>query len=221
MKYPVLGGPAESKINISNRMIWAVLLIISVGWGTSPVAVRIALREGLGPITIASASLMIAAAAVFALMAVLRRGMLTGRVEMRIGGGAWRCSACWCPSRCGTWRSKRLGGVRVPRQRADPVGHGGMAHFALSDEPLNAYTLAGDAGVRRRRLRQALRRRLSVLGVTAIQLAAGSIGLAALALVFEGVDSDPTTADGLGLLYVGDIRHVHPAGPLLPAGSDT
>ena len=142
MKFPVLGGPAESKINVSNRLVWAVLLVISVGWGTSPVAVRIALREGLGPITIASASLMIAAAAVFALMAGLRRGMLIGRVEMRLGGVLAVLSVL-VPFQMRNLALENASAGFVSLVSAlIPLVTAGMAHFALSDEPLNAPTLA-------------------------------------------------------------------------------
>lgn len=142
MKFPVLGGPAESKINVSNRLVWAVLLVISVGWGTSPVAVRIALREGLGPITIASASSMIAAAAVFALMAGLRRGMLIGRVEMRLGGVLAVLSVL-VPFQMRNLALENASAGFVSLVSAlIPLVTAGMAHFALSDEPLNAPTLA-------------------------------------------------------------------------------
>ena len=83
--HPAPGGVAAVTVRMADHRIWALVLIISIGWGSSPVAVRIALREGLGPITIASASSLIAAGAVMILMASLRRGKLVGRLEWRIG----------------------------------------------------------------------------------------------------------------------------------------
>ena len=72
-------------LQMTDRRIWAVVLVISLCWGTSPVVVRIALREGLGPITIGAAGSLIAACGVLVMMLVLRRPNLIGRNELRIG----------------------------------------------------------------------------------------------------------------------------------------
>jgi len=70
---------------ISNRMIWTVVMLISLGWGTLPVVIRVALGEGVGPLAVAAANSVIAAIAVGVFLLVRRQGVVIGRLEITIG----------------------------------------------------------------------------------------------------------------------------------------
>ncbi len=67
-----------------SRSTWAVLLIIAVGWGTGGIAVRAAYGEGVGPWTLVTLRVAIAAILVIALLAM--KGLrIPDRVTMKVG----------------------------------------------------------------------------------------------------------------------------------------
>ncbi|MDE0644296.1 MAG: DMT family transporter [bacterium] len=72
-------------LRITNRRIWVILAIISLCWGTSPIAARIGIREEIGPSTLAAGASLVAAGGVWLMIALLRRGNLVGPIELRVG----------------------------------------------------------------------------------------------------------------------------------------
>ena len=143
MRLPVPGGPPRFDINVSNRVIWAVVLVISLGWGTAPVAVRIALREGFGTFTIAAVTSMIAAAAVFLLIARRRQERLVGRLELRMGAVLSIISVLVpFQTRNAALDNASAGFVSLAGALV-PLVTAVIAHFMLDDEPLKLPTLAG------------------------------------------------------------------------------
>ena len=151
MKYPMTEGPRAPQGRFSNRMIWTVMLIISLAWGTSPTGVRIALREGFGPLTIAAASSTISGAAVFIIMAARRKGMRIRRLEWRMGLVLSFFSVL-VPfyARNAALDNASAGFVTLVSALV-PLVTAGMAHFALADERLKPSVvfslLLGLAGV--------------------------------------------------------------------------
>src|SRR3989304_810313 len=55
-----------SPVPVAQHRIWSVMVITSIGWGTSGVLTRAAFAEGMEPFTVVSISSAIAAAAVVA-----------------------------------------------------------------------------------------------------------------------------------------------------------
>lgn len=224
---------------MSNHRVWALVLVISFGWGSSPIAVRIALREGLGPITIASASSLIAAVAVAILVAGLRRGDLLGRLEWRIGGVLAIISVLLPYLSRNVALQNASAGFVTLLSTLIPLVTAVAAHFMLADERLKVVTvvglllglggvgvlvLGGDSGITEGGsppvaglfgllsvvsvsfaavYAKRYAGRYSVLGVTGIQLALGSVGLALLAFLIEGVPEGPSPTGGFSLAYVG------------------
>ena len=131
------------KSAISDHRIWVLVLVISFGWGSSPVAVRIALREGLGPLTIAAASSLIAALAVVILIAGLRRGTLVGRLEWRIGGVLSILSVLVPYQTRNVALENASAGFVTLISTLIPLITAMVAHFMLSDERLKFVTVVG------------------------------------------------------------------------------
>lgn len=224
---------------VTSRGIWALVLIISFGWGSSPIAVRIALREGLGPVTIAWASSLIAAVAVAILIAGLRRGTLVGRVEWRIGAVLALVSVLIPYQTRNVALENASAGFVTLISTLIPLVTAVAAHFMLSDERLETVTvvglllglggvavllLGGDSGIAEGGnplvaglaglasvvsvsfaavYAKRYAGRYSVLGVTGMQLALGTVGLALVALLFEGVPEGPSVTGWISVVYVG------------------
>ncbi len=131
------------QLEFSNAAIWAVLLIISLGWGTSPVAVRIALREGFGPITVSAASSVVAGAAVLVFIAAVRKGPLIGRIELRIGLVLSVVSVLLPFYARNMALANASAGFVTLISALIPLVTAGIAHFALADERLKAATFVG------------------------------------------------------------------------------
>lgn len=128
---------------MTDRRIWAVVLLISLGWGTSPVVVRIALREGLGPITIGAAGSLIAATGVLIMMAVLRRPNLIGRNELRIGAVLSVLSVL-IPSQTRNLALQHASaGFVILVNVLIPIVTVVFAHFMLSEERIRFSTVVG------------------------------------------------------------------------------
>ena len=128
---------------MTDRRIWAVVLVISLCWGTSPVVVRIALREGLGPFTIGAAGSLIAAFGVLIMMAVLRRPNLIGRTELRIGAVLSVLSVL-IPSQTRNLALQHASaGFVILVNVLIPIVTVVFAHFMLSDERIRLSTVVG------------------------------------------------------------------------------
>ena len=132
-----------ARVRISDHRIWALVLLISFGWGTSSTAVRMALREGLGPITIAAASSMIAAVAMVVLIAGRRRGMMVGPLELRIGLVLSVISVLLPVLARNLALENASAGFVTLVSTLVPLVTAVAAHFMLSDERLKLVTFAG------------------------------------------------------------------------------
>lgn len=131
------------KFFASHHAIWGLLVVISFGWGTSPVGIRVALREGLGPITVASASSLIAAVAVIIVTGGLRRGKMLGPIEWRVGA-VLSILAILLPyqARNLALQNASAGFVSLVSTLI-PLGTAVVAHFMLSSERLKVPNLLG------------------------------------------------------------------------------
>ena len=67
------------------RTVWVSIMVAAIGWGTSSVAVRGALEEGMGPYAIATYRSLIGAVGVVGFLLVLRRGMPRGAATWKTG----------------------------------------------------------------------------------------------------------------------------------------
>ncbi len=143
VKYPVLRGSTGLNVDLSNRMIWTVMLVISLAWGTSPVAVRIALREGFGPLTIAAGSSIISGAAVFALMAAVSKRIRIRRIELRIGLVLSVLSVLVPFYARNMALDNASAGFVALISALIPLVTAVMAHFALAAERLKLSVIAG------------------------------------------------------------------------------
>ena len=123
--------------------IWGVLLVISFGWGTSPVGIRVALQEGLGPLTAAAGASLFAAVAIMLFTGGLRRGKLVGSVEWRVGAvlSVLTILAPY-PVRNIALENASAGFVALVGALV-PLATAVTAHFMLSSERLGAPILAG------------------------------------------------------------------------------
>ena len=130
-------------VQMTDRRIWAVVLIISFSWGTSPVVVRIALREGLGPFTIGAAASLIAATGLAIMLVVLRRPNLVGPAEFRIGAVLSVLSVL-IPSQTRNLALQHASaGFVILVNVLIPIVTVVFAHFMLSDERIRFSTVVG------------------------------------------------------------------------------
>ncbi len=127
----------------SRYVIWGVVLAISFGWGTSPVGIRLALREGLDPLTVASGSALIAAATILVVTGGLHRGKLLGPLEWKVGI-ALSILAILVPyqARNLALEISSAGFVSLINALV-PLGTAAVAHFMLSTERLTVPILIG------------------------------------------------------------------------------
>ncbi len=130
-------------MQMTDRRIWAVVLLISLGWGTSPVVVRIALREGLGPFTIGAAASIIAAIGVVIMMLVLRRPNLIGRSELRVGAVLSVVSVLIPSQTRNLALQNASAGFVILVNVLIPIVTVLFAHFMLSDERIRPSTVVG------------------------------------------------------------------------------
>jgi drug/metabolite transporter (DMT)-like permease len=141
--------------------IWVAIVVASLGWGTSGIATRAALREGLGPYTIIGLRVLIATAALFTFRA-LRRQPWPGRDLWRLGAvlGVTNITA---PYILFTLAVQHVSAGYLGLLIANiPLATAVWAHFFLPDERLNR--------------RRALGLSLAVAGV-AVLIATGESGL--------------------------------------------
>ncbi|MBU1226345.1 MAG: DMT family transporter [Actinobacteria bacterium] len=224
---------------ISNRRIWLVVLLISLGWGTLPIVIRVALEEGVGPLAVAAATSVVAAVAVVAFLAVTRRGVVIGRMEIRIGVVLSLLSVV-LPNVLRPLALEHSGaGFFSLASALVPLVTVVIAHFVLASEPLKAVTLgglvmglagvavlvlSGNTGIGKEGnpvlaglfalgsvvsvsassvFAKRFSGRYSVMGVSGVQFAVGSVIVASLALGWEGVPPNPSLLGWGSLLYLG------------------
>ncbi|MBU1866612.1 MAG: DMT family transporter, partial [Actinobacteria bacterium] len=224
---------------ISNGRIWLVVLLISLGWGTLPIVIRVALEEGVGPLAVAAATSVIAAVAVVAFLAVARRGVVIGRMEIRIGVVLSLLSVV-LPNLLRPLALQHSGaGFFSLASALVPLVTVVIAHFVLASEPLKAVTLgglvmglagvtvlvlSGNTGIGKEGnpllaglfalgsvvsvsassvFAKRFSGRYSVMGVSGVQFAVGSVIVASLALGWEGVPPNPGLLGWGSLLYLG------------------
>ncbi len=128
---------------VTSRHIWTVVLLISLGWGTSPVVVRVALREGLGPFTIAAAGSIIAAAGMVIMLIVLRRPNLIGSSEIRIGAVLSVLSVLIPAQTRNLALQHASAGFVILVNVLIPIVTVVFAHFMLDDEGIRLSTVVG------------------------------------------------------------------------------
>ena len=224
---------------ISNRMVWLVVGLISLGWGTLPVVIRVALEEGVGPLAVAAATSVIAAVAVVAFLAVTRQGVVIGRLEVGIGLVLSLLSVV-LPNVFRPLALEQAGaGFFSLASALVPLITVVIAHFVLAGEPLRLVTLGGLAlglagvvvlilsgqtgiGDEGNPLVAGLfalgsvvsvsmssvfakrfAGRYSVMGVSGVQFAVGSVVVAVIALGWEGVPPNPSLLGWGSLIYLG------------------
>ena len=228
-------------LRITNQRIWVIIGIISLSWGTAPIAGRIGIGEGIGPSTMAAGGSLVAAASVWLMIGFMRRRNLVGPAELRIGL-VLALLAVLLPqqARYVALANASAGFVTLVNSLI-PLGTAVVAHFMLAEERLNrgttfglllgllgiaALILIGDsgitdggnptvggvmalasvvcisfAGVYAKRYAG----KYSVLGVTGVQLAVGSVAQWAVALALDGVPFGHSTTGLLAILYTGTI----------------
>lgn len=228
-------------LRITNQRIWVILGIISLSWGTAPIAGRIGLGEGIGPSTMAAGGSLVAAVSVWLMIGLIRRGNLVGPAELRIGLVlAFLAVLLPQQTRFVALDNASAGFVTLVNTLI-PLGTALIAHFMLADERLNVGTtfglllglvgvaaliLIGDSGIidggdptmagmmalanvvlisfagvyAKRYAGQ-----YSVLGVTGVQLAVGSLGQWVVALTIEGMPLGHSSTGLLAILYIGMI----------------
>lgn len=164
---------------ITNQRIWVIIGIITLSWGTSPIAVRIGIGEGIGPPTMAAGSSLVATAAIWLMIGLARRRNLVGPIELRIGLVlAFLSVVLPQQARTAALANASAGFVTLVYALI-PIGTALVAHIMLADERLNVGTTVG--------------------------LLIGLAGVAALILIGDsGIagGGDPITAGVLGLAGV-------------------
>ena len=228
-------------LRITNQRIWVIIGIISLSWGTAPIAGRIGIGEGIGPSTMAAGGSLVAAASVWLMIGFMRRRNLVGPAELRIGL-VLALLAVLLPqqARYVALANASAGFVTLVNSLI-PLGTAVVAHFMLAEERLNrgtafglllgllgiaALILIGDSGITdggnptvggvmalasvvcisfagvyaKRYAGQ-----YSVLGVTGVQLAVGSVAQWAVALAIDGAPFGHSTTGLLAILYTGTI----------------
>ena len=127
----------------SHYAIWGLLLVISFGWGTSPVGIRVALREGVGPVTVASGSSLVAATALVVFTGGLLRGKLLGPLEWRVGAVLSILVVLLPYQTRNLALDNASAGFVALVSALIPLGTAVVAHFMLSNERLKAPILVG------------------------------------------------------------------------------
>lgn len=228
-------------LRITNQRIWVILGIISLAWGTSPIAGRIGISEGIGPSTMAAGASLVATVAVWLMIGLMRRRNPVGPAELRVGL-VLAFLAVVLPQQARYLALVNASAGFVTLMNAlIPLGTALVAHFMLTSEPLNVGTtiglllgllgtaaliLIGDsgfveggdpttagvialAGVSSLSFAGVYAKRYagqySVLGVTGVQLAVGSVAQWAVALTIDGMPLGYSTTGLLTILYAGTI----------------
>ncbi len=166
-------------LRITNQRIWVILGIISLSWGTSPIAARIGLGEGIGPSTMAAGGSLVAAVSVWLMIGLMRRKNLVGPAELRIGLVLALLSVALPQQARYMALANASAGFVTLVNALIPLGTALVAHFMLTNERLNGGTVFG--------------------------LLLGLVGIAALILIGDsGITEggDPIMAGVMGLTSV-------------------
>ncbi|MCB2222832.1 MAG: DMT family transporter [Actinobacteria bacterium] len=128
---------------VSDRLVWAVVLLITFGWGTLPVLIRVALREDLRPLVIAAAPSIVAAVALALFLVATRRLHSIGSTEVRIGLALAALSVV-LPNLLRPLAAEHASaGFLGLTSALVPLTTVLLAHFVLADERLKAATAGG------------------------------------------------------------------------------
>ena len=166
-------------LRITNQRIWVILGIISLSWGTSPIAVRIGIGEGIGPSTMAAGGSLVAGVSVWLMIGLMRRRNLVGPAELRIGLVLALLSVALPQQARYVALANASAGFVTLVNALIPLGTAVVAHFMLTNERLNTGTTFG--------------------------LLLGLVGIAALILIGDsGITEggDPIMAGVMGLTSV-------------------
>lgn len=130
-------------LRINNQRIWVILGIISLSWGTAPIAGRIGIAEDIGPLTMAAGGSLVAAASVWLMIGLMRRRNLVGPAELRIGL-VLALLAVMLPqqARYVALANASAGFVTLVNALI-PLGTALVAHFMLTNERLKIGTTFG------------------------------------------------------------------------------
>lgn len=128
---------------VSNRLVWTVVLLITLGWGTLPVVIRIALREDLRPLVIAAGPSLVAAVALMGYLAATRRLQRIGTVEIRIGLVLALLSVVLPNVFRPLAAEHASAGFLGLTSALVPLTTVLIAHFVLAEERITAATLGG------------------------------------------------------------------------------
>lgn len=166
-------------LRITNQRIWVILGIISLSWGTSPIAVRIGIGEGIGPSTMAAGGSLVAGVSVWLMIGLMRRRNLVGPAELRIGLVLALLSVALPQQARYVALANASAGFVTLVNALIPLGTAVVAHFMLTNERLKTGTTFG--------------------------LLLGLVGIAALILIGDsGITEggDPIMAGVMGLTSV-------------------
>ena len=130
-------------LRITNQRIWVILGIISLCWGTSPIAVRVGIGEGIGPSTMAAGGSLAAAVSVWLMIGLMRRRNLVGPVELRIGLVLALLSVALPQQARYVALANASAGFVTLVNTLIPLGTAVVAHFMLTNERINAGTTFG------------------------------------------------------------------------------
>ena len=130
-------------LRITNQRIWVILGIISLAWGTAPIAGRIGIGEGIGPSTMAAGGSLVAAVAVWLMIGLMRRGNLVGPAELRIGLVLALLSVVLPHQARYLALANASAGFVTLVNALIPLGTALVAHIMLADERLNPGTTFG------------------------------------------------------------------------------
>jgi len=130
-------------LRITNQRIWVILGIISLSWGTSPIAARIGIGEGIGPSTMAAGGSLVAAVAVWLMIGLMRRRNLVGPAELRIGLVLALLSVALPQQARYMALANASAGFVTLVNALIPLGTALVAHFMLTNERLNVGTTFG------------------------------------------------------------------------------
>ncbi|WP_420612895.1 DMT family transporter [Candidatus Spongiisocius sp.] len=130
-------------LRITNQRIWVILGIISLSWGTSPIAVRVGIGEGIGPSTMAAGGSLAAAVSVWLMIGLMRRRNLVGPVELRIGLVLALLSVALPQQARYVALANASAGFVTLVNTLIPLGTAVVAHFMLTNERINAGTTFG------------------------------------------------------------------------------
>jgi len=163
----------------SQVRIWTAVLVTSIGWGTALVVTRVALAEGLNPLTIAGVTSAIAAAAVLLFMLIDGGSFPIGKIELKIGL-VMSILSVTLPfvSRSVALQYASAGFVGLATALV-PLATVVVANFVLKDEPLRLATVVGLG--------------IALAGVAVLVLS-GDSGI--------GIEGRPAVAGGLALVGV-------------------